>query len=190
MINLWWRLWSLDCPKPTADMHIAQVGLLVSSYLPVLKATSCRMKKKRSMLYVFQIYLMVLAATVKLAFRPVRQTTVSCFHKKLIYPQFRHSIMAFLRVHNRAGPNIDQFWLYKVSGGSLFILFSSCEQFITSGISDIKTEGLSRPTMMRSAIIPTHILFSSGHLLPPRWLRLPLLTATFGLSCVCKAVGA
>ena len=48
---------------------------------------------------------------------------------------------------------------------------------------------LSRPTM-RSAIIPSHILFPSGHLLPLRWLRLPLIIATLGLSCVCIAVGA
>ena len=43
---------------------------------------------------------------------------------------------------------------------------------------------------MRSALIPAHILFPSGHLLPLRWLRLPLLIATLGLSCVCIAVGA
>jgi len=50
---------------------------------------------------------------------------------------------------------------------------------------------LSRPTTtMRSAIILAHILLPSGHVLPLRWLRLPLLMATLGLSCVCIAVGA
>jgi len=38
-------------------------------------------------------------------------------------------------------------------------------------------------------IIPDHMLFPSGHLLPLRWLRLPLLILTLGLSCVCIAVG-
>ncbi|KAF8800400.1 hypothetical protein BYT27DRAFT_6836507 [Phlegmacium glaucopus] len=42
---------------------------------------------------------------------------------------------------------------------------------------------------MRSAF-PAHVLFPSGPLLPLRWLRLPLLLATLGLSCVCIAVGA
>jgi len=39
-------------------------------------------------------------------------------------------------------------------------------------------------------IIPAHVLFPSGHILPLRWLRLPLLISTFALSCVCIAVGA
>jgi len=32
--------------------------------------------------------------------------------------------------------------------------------------------------------------FQTSHLLPLRWMRLPLLIATVGLSCVCIAVGA
>ena len=43
---------------------------------------------------------------------------------------------------------------------------------------------------MISAFIPAHILFPSTNLLPLRWLRLPLLILTSGLSCVCIAVGA
>jgi len=44
--------------------------------------------------------------------------------------------------------------------------------------------------LMTSSTTSPHEYYTAGQMLPLRWLRLPLLLATFGLSIVTIAVGA
>ena len=113
---------------------------------------------------------------------------------------FSTSSLSFYRSNNSFAAGLSffsvlKFTLLRCFNHEWLHIYRSNLNSVVHGVAGLPETGqetysdsLSRPTTMRSDIIPAFIFFPSGRLLPLRWLGFPLLIAIFGRSCVCIAV--